>query len=107
MVHAMREDLVLRRAPAQVAECAPSLPAAAAATRVAELDPPGRDGLAVGPGVWETSGIIDASALFGADTWLSDRVGNASEVCPAASFMDSQVSKTNSTDIKVSLPPVA
>jgi uncharacterized protein DUF839 len=42
------------------------------ATRVAELNPPGRDGIAVGPGVWETSGIIDASALFGADTWLSD-----------------------------------
>jgi len=42
------------------------------ATRVAQLDPPGRDGVPVGPGVWETSGIIDASALFGADTWLSD-----------------------------------
>jgi len=42
------------------------------ATRIAELDPPGRDGVAVGPGVWETSGIIDASSLFGADTWLSD-----------------------------------
>ena len=45
---------------------------ASTATRVAQLDPPGRDGVAVGPGVWETSGIIDASALFGADTWLSD-----------------------------------
>jgi hypothetical protein len=42
------------------------------ATRVAELDPPGRDGIPVGPGVWETSGIIDTTALFGADTWLSD-----------------------------------
>jgi hypothetical protein len=42
------------------------------ATRVAELDPPGRDGIPVGPGVWETSGIIDTNALFGADTWLSD-----------------------------------
>jgi Alkaline phosphatase PhoX len=45
---------------------------AATAMRVAELDPPGRDGVAVGPGVWETSGIIDASGLFGADTWLAD-----------------------------------
>jgi secreted PhoX family phosphatase len=45
---------------------------ASTATRVAQLDPPGRDGVAVGPGVWETSGIIDASALFGADSWLSD-----------------------------------
>ena len=26
----------------------------------------------VGPGVWETSGIIDTSGIFGADTWLSD-----------------------------------
>jgi hypothetical protein len=42
------------------------------ATRVAELNPPGRDGIAVGPGVWESSGISDASALFGADTWVSD-----------------------------------
>jgi hypothetical protein len=45
---------------------------ASTATRVAQLDPPGRDNVAVGPGVWETSGIIDASALFGADSWLSD-----------------------------------
>jgi Alkaline phosphatase PhoX len=41
-------------------------------TRVAQLDPPGRDGVPVGPGIWETSGIIDASALFGSDSWLSD-----------------------------------
>jgi hypothetical protein len=45
---------------------------AATATRIAQLDPPGRDGIPVGPGVWETSGIIDASVMFGADTWLSD-----------------------------------
>jgi Bacterial protein of unknown function (DUF839) len=42
------------------------------ATRVAQLDPPGRDGVPVGPGVWETSGIIDASSMFGEDTWVSD-----------------------------------
>jgi Alkaline phosphatase PhoX len=42
------------------------------AGRVAELDPPGRDGTPVGPGVWETSGIIDTSTLFGTNTWLSD-----------------------------------
>ncbi len=45
---------------------------ASTATRVAQLDPPGRDGVAVGPGIWETSGIIDASSMFGRDTWLSD-----------------------------------
>ena len=44
----------------------------ATATRVAQLDPPGRDGVPVGPGIWETSGIIDASELFGSDTWISD-----------------------------------
>jgi hypothetical protein len=38
--------------------------------RVASLAPPGRDGTAVGPGVWESSGIIDTSAIFGAGTWL-------------------------------------
>jgi hypothetical protein len=42
------------------------------ATRVAELNPPGRDGIAVGPGIWETSGIITAERMFGPDTWLSD-----------------------------------
>ena len=40
--------------------------------RVAELIPPGRDRVAVGPGVWETSGIIDTAAMFGDDTWLFD-----------------------------------
>ena len=45
---------------------------ASTATRVAQLDPPGRDGVPVGPGVWETSGIIDTSSLFGPDTWVSD-----------------------------------
>jgi len=42
------------------------------AERIVELDPPGRDGIAVGPGIWETSGIIDASSLFGENTWLFD-----------------------------------
>jgi uncharacterized protein DUF839 len=42
------------------------------ATRVAQLDPPARDGIAVGPGIWETSGIITTDAMFGPDTWLSD-----------------------------------
>ena len=42
-----------------------------AAQRVVELDPPGRDGVSVAPGVWETSGIIDASMFYGRDSWLS------------------------------------
>jgi hypothetical protein len=40
--------------------------------RIVELNPPGRDGVAVGPGVWETSGIIDTSTIFGPETWLFD-----------------------------------
>ncbi len=49
--------------------------------RVAELDPPGQyDPTPIGPGVWETSGIIDASRVLGAgdggvgtrDIWLFD-----------------------------------
>ena len=41
-----------------------------AATPVVRLAPPGRDGAAVGAGVWETSGIIDAEHLYGRDSWL-------------------------------------
>ena len=53
------------------------------AMRVAELDPPGRDGIPVGPGVWETSGIIDTSTMFGADTWLSDVQAHPPTTAPA------------------------
>jgi hypothetical protein len=41
-----------------------------AATPVVSLATPGRDGVTAGPGVWETSGIIDAEHLFGRDSWL-------------------------------------
>jgi Alkaline phosphatase PhoX len=58
---------------------------ASTATRVAQLDPPGRDGVAVGPGVWETSGIIDASAMFGGDTWLSDVQAHPPTAAPGGS----------------------
>jgi hypothetical protein len=42
------------------------------ATPVAELNPPGRDGVTMGPGIWETSGIIDTSRSLrgGRETWL-------------------------------------
>jgi hypothetical protein len=58
---------------------------ASTATRVAQLDPPGRDGIAVSPGIWETSGIIDASALFGPDTWLSDVQAHPPTTAPGGS----------------------
>ena len=57
----------------------------AAGTRVAQLDPPGRDGVPVGPGVWETSGIIDAWNLFGPDTWLSDVQAHPPTTAPGGS----------------------
>jgi Bacterial protein of unknown function (DUF839) len=44
----------------------------ASATRVAELDPPGRDSIAVGPGIWETSGIVNLKGGFGGNHWLFD-----------------------------------
>ena len=39
----------------------------------------------VGPGVWETSGIIDASHLFGPDTWLSDVQAHSPTPAPGGS----------------------
>jgi hypothetical protein len=53
------------------------------AKRVAELDPPGWDGVAVGPGIWETSGIIDASRVYGKDWWLSDVQAHSPTAAPA------------------------
>ena len=58
------------------------------ATRIAELDPPGRDGVPVGPGIWETSGIIDASLLFGSNTWLSDVQAHPPTAAPAAGTVE-------------------
>jgi hypothetical protein len=58
------------------------------AMRVAQLDPPGRDGVFVGPGVWETSGIIDASMLFGANTWLSDVQAHGPTAAPSAGTVE-------------------
>ena len=42
------------------------------ADNIAELSAVGRDGIVTGPGIWESSGIIDASAMFGPDSWLFD-----------------------------------
>jgi hypothetical protein len=57
-------------------------------TRIAQLDPPGRDGVPVGPGVWETSGIIDTSLLFGANTWLSDVQAHPPTTAPSAGTVE-------------------
>jgi hypothetical protein len=57
---------------------------ASSATPVVELAPPGRDGVAVGPGVWETSGIIDTATLFGHGSWLFDVQAHPPTTAPVA-----------------------
>lgn len=54
-----------------------------AAKRVATLAPPGRDGIAVGPGVWETSGIIETTGEFGWNSWLFDVQAHRPTTAPA------------------------
>jgi Bacterial protein of unknown function (DUF839) len=61
---------------------------ASSATRIAEVDPPGRDGVPVGVGDWEVSGIIDASRLFGADTWLADVQTGGATTEPAPGLLE-------------------
>jgi hypothetical protein len=60
---------------------------AGSAVRVAELDPPGRNGSppdpVITPGIWETSGIIDASSILGPGTWLSDVQAHPQTPAPA------------------------
>jgi len=53
--------------------------------RVAQLNPPGRDGVAVGAGIWETSGVLDVSSLFGPNTWLSDVQAHPPTAAPGGS----------------------
>lgn len=60
----------------------------AAATRVVTLSPPGRDGVAVGPGIWETSGIIDGTGLFGRGSWLFDVQAHAPTAAPAPNTVE-------------------
>ncbi len=61
---------------------------AESATRVVTLSPPGRDGVAVKPGVWETSGIIDTSGLFGAGSWLFDVQAHGPTAAPAPNTVE-------------------
>ena len=54
-----------------------------AATPVVSLTPPGRDGVPVATGVWETSGIIDAEHLFGRNSWLFNVQAHPPTAAPA------------------------
>ena len=61
---------------------------ASSAKRVVELDPPGRDGIAVGAGVWETSGIIDAARFFGEGSWLFDVQAHSPTTAPGSNTVE-------------------
>lgn len=52
--------------------------------RVAELNPPGREGVAVGPGIWETSGVIDTASLYGPDSWIMDVQAHSPTAAPGS-----------------------
>ncbi|MGH2982926.1 MAG: hypothetical protein ACRDK5_01515 [Solirubrobacterales bacterium] len=56
--------------------------------RIAELNPPGRDGVAIDPGTWETSGVIDVSSLFGADTWIFDVQAHSPTAAPGPNAVE-------------------
>lgn len=59
-----------------------------AAERVAELDPAGRDGVMTTAGIWETSGIIDTSDVFGRDSWLFDVQAHGPTTAPGANTVE-------------------
>jgi hypothetical protein len=54
-----------------------------AATYVADLTGLGRNGVQTGPGVWETSGIIDLSGILGFESWLFDVQAHSPTPAPA------------------------
>jgi hypothetical protein len=59
-----------------------------AAENIGELTAVGRDGTEVNSGVWETTGIIDTSAFFGADTWLFNVQAHAPTPAPAPNTVE-------------------
>ncbi len=65
-----------------------------AAKRVAELNPNGAVAPAggvppvVGPGIWETSGIIDASDFFGHDSWITVVQAHGPSLAPAPNTVE-------------------
>ncbi len=52
------------------------------------LNPPGRDGVAVGPGIWETSGTVDTTAIYGPNTWIFDVQAHAPTAAPAPNTVE-------------------
>lgn len=59
-----------------------------AVDNVVTLTAVGRDGVVTGPGIWETSGIIDTTSLFGADSWLFDVQAHSPTRAPRANTVE-------------------
>ncbi len=56
---------------------------------IAELDPPGADGVPVTvPGTWESSGIIDAAELLGTDAWIVDVQAHSPTTAPGLNTVE-------------------
>ncbi len=59
-----------------------------AATPVVSVTTAGRDGLPVAAGVWETSGIIDATHLYGRNSWLFNVQAHPPTAAPALNTIE-------------------
>ena len=57
-------------------------------SRIVELDPPGRDGIAVGAGIWETSGTVSARSVFGKDSWIFDVQAHPPTTAPGVNTVE-------------------
>lgn len=58
------------------------------ARRVAQVNPPGRDGVVVPPGSWESSGVISTAGLFGKGTWLQDVQAHPPSTAPPTNTVE-------------------
>lgn len=59
-----------------------------AAEPVVSLVTSGRDGVAVAPGVWESSGVVNVEKSFGRDAWLFDVQAHPPTAAPVANTVE-------------------
>ena len=60
--------------------------------RLAEVYPPGRDGIVVPLGSWESSGIIDGEPIFGSPSWIGTVQAHPPTTAPGINtFQDGQL----------------
>lgn len=60
----------------------------AVAERVVSLKSPGRDGVLVGAGIWETSGIVDSTSIFGDGSFVFDVQAHGPTAAPAPNTVE-------------------